>query len=42
MTVGGTVVKAGDVIITIDGSTGEVLLGAVPMIEPQLSASSPR
>ena len=28
--------KAGDVI-TIDGSTGEVLAGAVPMIEPELS-----
>jgi pyruvate,orthophosphate dikinase len=28
--------KAGD-IITIDGATGEVLAGAVPMIEPELS-----
>jgi pyruvate, orthophosphate dikinase len=30
------VVKAGD-IITIDGSTGEVMLGAVPTIQPELS-----
>jgi pyruvate,orthophosphate dikinase len=29
-------VKKGD-IITIDGSTGEVLAGAVPKIEPELS-----
>jgi pyruvate,orthophosphate dikinase len=28
--------KKGD-IITIDGATGEVLLGAVPMLEPELS-----
>lgn len=34
--VGETVVKEGD-IITIDGSTGEIILGEVPMIEPQLS-----
>jgi pyruvate,orthophosphate dikinase len=32
----GKTVKAGD-IITIDGSTGEVLLGTVKMIEPELS-----
>jgi pyruvate,orthophosphate dikinase len=32
----GKTVKAGDVI-TIDGSTGEVLTGAVKMIEPELS-----
>jgi pyruvate,orthophosphate dikinase len=32
----GQVFKAGD-IITIDGSRGEVLAGAVPMIEPELS-----
>jgi pyruvate, orthophosphate dikinase len=35
-TVGETVVKYGD-IITIDGSTGEVMLGEIPMIDPQLS-----
>ncbi|MFV2048337.1 pyruvate, phosphate dikinase [Metabacillus litoralis] len=34
--VGETVVKQGD-IITIDGSTGEIMLGEIPMIEPQLS-----
>ncbi len=31
-----TVVQAGE-IITIDGSTGEVMLGAVPTIQPELS-----
>ncbi|HEV3177538.1 MAG TPA: pyruvate, phosphate dikinase, partial [Stellaceae bacterium] len=36
MTVGGQVVKAGD-IITINGSTGEVMLGEVPTIQPELS-----
>jgi pyruvate, orthophosphate dikinase len=36
MSVGGRTFKAGDVI-TIDGSTGEVLAGRVPMIEPALS-----
>ncbi|WP_430395749.1 pyruvate, phosphate dikinase [Ferrovibrio sp.] len=36
MTVSGTVVNKGD-IITIDGSTGEVILGLVPTIEPALS-----
>lgn len=36
MTVGDVVVNKGDVI-TIDGSTGEVILGVMPMIEPQLS-----
>jgi len=30
------VIKQGD-IITIDGSTGEIMLGETPMIEPQLS-----
>src|SRR3954470_23663614 len=35
-TVGEIVVKYGD-IITIDGSTGEVMLGEIPMIDPQLS-----
>lgn len=34
--VNGLVVKAGD-IITIDGATGNVMLGEVPMIEPTLS-----
>ncbi|HYM30331.1 MAG TPA: pyruvate, phosphate dikinase [Candidatus Cybelea sp.] len=36
MTAGNHVVRKGDVI-TIDGSTGEVILGAVPTIEPELS-----
>ena len=36
LTVGGKTWKAGDVI-TIDGSTGQVLDGAVAMIEPELS-----
>ncbi|HYD30921.1 MAG TPA: pyruvate, phosphate dikinase [Azospirillaceae bacterium] len=36
ITVRGTVVKAGD-IVTIDGSTGEVMLGEVPTIQPELS-----
>src|SRR5438093_438773 len=36
MSVAGRTFKAGDVI-TIDGSTGEVLAGRVPMIEPALS-----
>lgn len=35
-TVNGLVVKKGD-IITIDGATGNVMLGEVPMIEPTLS-----
>ncbi|MFZ2462995.1 MAG: pyruvate, phosphate dikinase [Caldibacillus thermoamylovorans] len=35
-TVGDTVVNYGD-IITIDGSTGEIMLGGIEMIEPQLS-----
>jgi pyruvate,orthophosphate dikinase len=35
-TVRGRIFKVGDVI-TIDGSRGEVLLGAAPMIEPELS-----
>ena len=33
---GGNTVHAGD-IVTIDGSTGEVFIGSVPMIEPALS-----
>ncbi len=36
MSVAGQTFKVGDVI-TIDGSTGEVLAGRVPMIEPELS-----
>jgi pyruvate, orthophosphate dikinase len=36
MSVGGHTFKAGDVI-TVDGSTGQVLAGRVPMIEPTLS-----
>src|SRR5437660_4580572 len=36
MSVGGHTFKAGDVI-TIDGSTGQVLAGRVPMTEPALS-----
>ncbi len=35
--VGATEVKEGD-IITINGSTGEVILGKVPTIEPEISA----
>lgn len=35
--IGETVVNHGD-IITIDGATGEIMLGEIPMIEPQLSA----
>lgn len=34
--VGDTIVSHGDVI-TIDGSTGEIMLGEIPMIEPELS-----
>ncbi len=36
MTAAGIQVRAGD-IITIDGSSGEVLLGAVPTIQPEMS-----
>jgi pyruvate,orthophosphate dikinase len=36
MTARNIVVKAGE-IITIDGSTGEVMIGAVPTIQPELS-----
>jgi pyruvate,orthophosphate dikinase len=35
-TVGGVTVKEGD-LITINGSTGEVILGSVPMIEPAIN-----
>jgi pyruvate,orthophosphate dikinase len=37
LTVGATVVKVGD-RLTIDGSTGEVMLGDVPTIQPQLGS----
>jgi len=36
MAVKGVTVKAGD-MITIDGSTGEVMLGAIPTVQPELS-----
>ena len=36
MTAGGSVIRAGDTI-TLDGATGEVFAGAVPMIEPAMS-----
>lgn len=36
MRVGERVFKKGD-IMTIDGSTGRVMVGEIPMIEPQLS-----
>jgi pyruvate,orthophosphate dikinase len=41
MTVGGRVLKAGD-IITVDGSTGQVIDGAVPMLQPELSGDFAR
>jgi len=36
MSIGSQIVRKGD-IITIDGSTGEVILGTVPTIEPEMS-----
>lgn len=36
LSAGGQLVNGGD-IITLDGATGEIFLGAVPMVEPQLS-----
>ncbi len=36
MTIGKTVIKAGEVV-TIDGSTGELMLGQVPTVQPELS-----
>ncbi len=36
MTIRGTVVRAGD-IVTLDGSLGEVMLGEVPTVQPELS-----
>ncbi len=41
MTAGHHTVQAGD-IITIDGSTGEVILGTVPTVEPELSGDFAR
>ena len=38
---GGTTLRAGD-IVTIDGSTGEVMLGAVAMVQPDLGADFER
>ena len=36
LTASGKIVRAGD-IVTLDGTTGEVFIGSVPMIEPQMS-----
>ncbi|MBI2884909.1 MAG: pyruvate, phosphate dikinase [Candidatus Omnitrophica bacterium] len=36
--IGSTVVKEGDVI-SLNGTTGEVILGAVPLVEPKLTSS---
>ena len=36
LSAGGKVVQAGETI-TLDGATGEIFLGTVPMVEPQLS-----
>ncbi len=36
LSAGGVTLKQGDVI-TIDGSTGQVLAGSIPMVEPELS-----
>jgi pyruvate,orthophosphate dikinase len=41
LSVGDTVVRAGD-LITIDGGTGEVMLGEVPTIQPKLSSEFSR
>ncbi len=41
MSSGGVVLKAGDTI-TIDGATGEVLVGEVPMLKPELSGDFQR
>ncbi|WP_108662663.1 pyruvate, phosphate dikinase [Acuticoccus kandeliae] len=41
MVAGGVTLKTGD-IITIDGATGEVLVGAVPMLKPELSGDFQR
>src|SRR6202000_2057213 len=36
MTVKGVTIKAGD-LITIDGGVGEIMLGAIPTVQPELS-----
>ncbi|MDE2030246.1 MAG: pyruvate, phosphate dikinase [Alphaproteobacteria bacterium] len=36
MTAKGVTVKAGD-LVTIDGGTGEIMLGAIPTVQPELS-----
>lgn len=36
LSIGDTVIREGEVL-TIDGATGEVMIGEIPMIEPQLS-----
>ena len=36
MTIGGSVLKRGD-ILTIDGGNGQVFVGAVPMVKPELT-----
>ncbi|MFA5040168.1 MAG: pyruvate, phosphate dikinase [Bdellovibrionales bacterium] len=36
MTAKGVTIKAGD-IVTIDGSTGEIMLGEIPTVQPELS-----
>jgi len=36
LTAGGKTVRAGETI-TLDGATGEIFIGSVPMVEPQLS-----
>jgi pyruvate,orthophosphate dikinase len=41
MLTGGRTLKAGDVI-TIDGTSGEVLLGALPTVQPELSGDFAR
>lgn len=41
ITVGDYVINKGD-ILSIDGSTGEVILGQVPLVEPELSPSFQR
>lgn len=37
VTVGQTIIKEGD-LLSIDGATGRVILGVVPMVDPELSA----
>lgn len=38
ITVGDITIKAGD-IVTIDGSTGEIMLGEIPTVQPELSGN---